>query len=201
MAFQTESGQENPFLRGAWVEPVELTFRQECHFKAKQCRVCGLAKTNPVHQKKKIEDGTGHKASIPQGCAKCERFKKDEAHLELALSFNVLGSGASGGGHVYDAQKAALEAMFTEAIDAAGMPRGLESVAVECHITFGDLKDRDEGNIRFFLEKALGDTLQAGGWIEKDTFYPVRKYSFGQIQASYDPEIVTELKLMLFPGF
>lgn len=189
----------SPLLGGLTVQPVELVLRQECHFKAKVCKICGLAKTNPVHQKKRREDGTGHAYARTLGCAKCERLKKDRAHLELAASFNQLGSGRTGGGHVYDAQKAALEEVLTEELEASGLPRKLDSVVVECHLTFGDTKGRDEGNIRFFIEKALGDALVTGGWLPNDTFYPVRRYTFGGIEPSYDQTIVTELRLMIFP--
>jgi hypothetical protein len=36
-------------------------------------------------------------------------------------------------------------------------------------MTFTLRRDRDEGNFRFFLEKALGDALQNGGWLKNDT--------------------------------
>lgn len=183
---------------GIPIEPVELVFRQECHFKAKACKVCGLAKTNPVHQKKRREDGSGHAYSRTLGCAKCGKFKKDRDHLELAKSLNVLGSGG-GDLHVYVDQKERLEAAFIEELDKSGLPRGLQSVVVECHITFGDQHGRDEGNIRFFLEKALGDALITGHWLPDDTFYPVRHYTFGGIQPAYDPTVVAELRLMIFP--
>jgi hypothetical protein len=181
-------GRRVPALR-----PVELVLTQTCRFKHKDCAECGKAKSNRAHRKK---DGD-HPYKRTMGCARCGRLKKDDAHLEVVPSLRMLGSGDP---RTYMAMKERLEEAFTEALDESGLPRGLEGVTVEAMVTIGDRSKRDEGNVRFFLEKALGDALVAGGWLEDDQFYPVRRYSFGQIQAQHDPGVVAELRLMIFPG-
>lgn len=178
-------------------QPVELHLVQTCRYKHKDCVECGKAKSNPVHQKKRIQAGDGHAYKRTMGCARCGRLKKDDAHLEVVPSLRMLGSGDQ---HTYIAMKERLEEAFTAVLDASGLPRGLAGVTVEAMVIIGDKQKRDEGNVRFFLEKALGDALVAGGWLEDDQFYPERMYSFGQIQAQYDPDVVAELRLMIFPG-
>jgi hypothetical protein len=171
-------------VTGVGPQPVELLLTQPCRYKHKDCVECGKARSNPVHQKKRIEAGDGHAYKRTMGCARCGRLKKDDAHLEVAPSLRMLGSGDP---RTYMTMKERLEEAFTKALDESGLPRGLEGVTVEAMVTF-------------FLEKALGDALVAGGWLDDDQFYPVRRYSFGQIQAQHDPDVVAELRLMIFPG-
>jgi hypothetical protein len=56
------------------------------------------------------------------------------------------------------------------------LPRGLAHVSVEGECCFPDAGRRDQGNFRFFLEKALGDALTEGGWLEDDDW---SRYEFG----------------------
>jgi len=59
------------------------------------------------------------------------------------------------------------------------VPRGLERVAATATIRFKQRRRRDEGNFRVILEKALGDVLQAGGWLADDT---PEQYRFGEVK-------------------
>lgn len=71
-------------------------------------------------------------------------------------------------------RKAALERDLGLLLMAAGVPRPIpgnrvHATAVVYHAIH---RDRDEGNYRAPLEKALGDVLQMGGplaWLENDT--------------------------------
>lgn len=49
------------------------------------------------------------------------------------------------------------------------MPRPVGAVVVSGVLEFPTNRRRDEGNFRSLLEKALGDALKNGGWIEDDT--------------------------------
>jgi hypothetical protein len=66
---------------------------------------------------------------------------------------------------------------------ASGLPRGLQRVEATAVLRFPVKRRRDEGNHRWMLEKALGDTLTAGGWLTDDT--PDR-YSFGALEFDAD---------------
>jgi hypothetical protein len=58
------------------------------------------------------------------------------------------------------------------------VPRGLKRVEATATLRFKVRRRRDEGNHRALLEKALGDVLQAGGWLADDT---PDFYRFGQL--------------------
>lgn len=62
-----------------------------------------------------------------------------------------------------------------------GGERGRASVKASALLIFPTRRRRDEGNFRTPLEKALGDALVEGRWIEDDT--PDR-YSFGAVAFS-----------------
>ncbi len=49
------------------------------------------------------------------------------------------------------------------------VPKGLKRVEATATLRFKQKRRRDEGNFRALLEKALGDVLQAGGWLADDT--------------------------------
>jgi len=61
-----------------------------------------------------------------------------------------------------------LQAQIGWSLMAAGVPRRLGAVRVEARLTFPQRRKRDEGNFRTPVEKATGDALVAGGWIEDD---------------------------------
>jgi hypothetical protein len=52
---------------------------------------------------------------------------------------------------------------------AEKLPRGLERVTATASLRFPKANRRDEGNFSWLLEKALGDALQEGGWLQDDT--------------------------------
>lgn len=59
-----------------------------------------------------------------------------------------------------------------------GVPRKLKSARAKATIRFKQRRRRDEGNFRVILEKALGDALVEGGWLEDDTS---DYYRFGEV--------------------
>lgn len=61
---------------------------------------------------------------------------------------------------------------------AEQLPRGLHRVEASAVLTFPTRRRRDEGNFRALLEKALGDALVEGGWLDDDT---PDHFSFGAV--------------------
>jgi hypothetical protein len=59
------------------------------------------------------------------------------------------------------------------------VPRRLKRVEVTATLRFKQRRRRDSGNFRVILEKACGDTLVSGGWLEDDTS---DLYSFGRVE-------------------
>jgi hypothetical protein len=182
------------------LEPVVLEVVRECHFKQKPCALCGKAKGHANHTPKKTatcRQASGKVGSWPRGCDRCGRNKGDRAHFGAPPSFNVMASGeGSGNAMVFMNMKQSWQAFFVELLQASGLPRGLERVYVEGEITFPDKRDdRDQGNFRVVIEKALGDALQEGGWLKRDSW---DHYEFGQLTKREHPgESAT--RLMLFP--
>lgn len=155
---------------------------QRCHFKAHPCQNCGKAKTNPIHRGDKPE--CEYKRKL--GCAVCGKAKGHEDHMGAAPSLNILGSGNA---RAYMNLKKSWEALLMSYLVRLDIPKGMESVVVSALVVFPNLTHRDEGNIRFLLEKCMGDVLQEGGWIGDDCFYPTRKYTFGQLEAEHRPGV------------
>lgn len=157
-------------------EPVELLIERDHAFK-----------------KKKPDAATGRKRI---GCEVCGRARLDRAHMGSPPSLN---DGGSGMDHMaYQALKKAWQAAFVELLDASGLPHGLDGVTVEGLVGFPTRAARDQGNYRWMIEKALGDALQAGGFIADDCFFPVCRYEFGGLQAVHTPGR-SWLRLMIFP--
>jgi len=175
-------------------QPVLLEQVRGCHFKRKPCALCGLPKSNRAHTPKKT-------AACPfkrqNGCADCGATMKDPVHFGAPDSFNVLASGAgSGNAMVYANLKANWQEIFTRLLDESGLPRGLKSVYVEGEITFPDHRDdRDQGNFRVIVEKALGDALEKGGWLPRDSW---DHYEFGQL-TKRERAGESAIRLTLFP--
>lgn len=73
------------------------------------------------------------------------------------------------------------------------VPRKLGSVSASATLHFKQRRRRDEGNWRALLEKALGDVLQAAGYLEDDT---PEYYRFGAVQlVAPSPEPLTLVHL------
>lgn len=154
-----------------------------CSYSAHPCQECGRAKSNPAHSKKK--GSCKFKGRL--GCTKCGKFKNHPDHKGAPPSLNDFGSGNR---QMFINLKKEWEELFTFHLEMAKVPLGMESVSVTAKVIFPDnTKVRDEGNIRFMIEKALGDALVSGGWIPDDCFYPVRRYTFGQLEAEHRPGI------------
>lgn len=143
-----------------------------------------------------------------RGCAVCRQAKAHPDHLGAPPSLSVMDTN---GHFVYSAYKAAWQQLLAEALERAGLPRGLQHVLAEGECTFPDQRRRDQGNHRFMVEKALGDALVegspksvrekqpaaaiAGGWLEDDAW---RFYEFGGLAARYEKG-VSKTRLILFP--
>lgn len=136
-----------------------------------------------------------HHAFVKQskrGCEVCGRAKTHPEHQGAPPSMNVLGSGNQ---FAYQAFKKTWQLLLSEAMEAADLPRPLGRVLAEGEVTFPDHRKRDQGNHRFFLEKALGDALTAGGWLVDDDW---GRYEFGGLSAVCVPQ-ESRTRLMLFP--
>lgn len=148
------------------LEPVELELHQHHPYKSKGKRT--------------------------RGCAVCNEAKTHRDHLGAPPSLNFF---ASNGYMVYRAHKDAWQTLLLEQLQQSGLPKGLGHVLAEGMATFPDRRQRDQGNHRFMLEKALGDALQAGGWLADDDW---DHYEFGNLQRRYEKG-VSSTRLMLFP--
>lgn len=149
-------------------KPVEIEVRRQCHFKKKP-------------EKKR-------------GCARCGEPKNWDGHVGIPPSFNA---GGSGGNHfIWQNLKGTWERLFAAKLTAAGLPLGLRRITVEGLMCFPDRGRRDQGNFRVVIEKALGDALVDGGWLEDDDW---DRYEFGNLQRTYEKG-VAYTRLMLFPS-
>jgi hypothetical protein len=163
-------GTEDYLPEPSSLEPVMIEHVRVCHFKAKP-------------------DEDGHKRL---GCACCGRAKHDPLHYGTPKSINVFGSGNP---RLYWEMKRRWSAILLPLLRGSGMPLGLSRVMVDGELTFPDRGRRDQGNFRVVLEKALGDTLTAGGWLEDDDW---SRYEFGNLTANYQKG-VSATRLMIWP--
>lgn len=128
-----------------------------------------------------------------RGCLRCGRAKKDLAHLGTSISLNVFGSGANR--FAYQNAKKQWEDVIKIKLEAEGLPKGLGRIVAEAVMCFPDRAERDQGNFRFIIEKALGDALVDGGWLWDDDW---SRYEFGNLAYAYEKgRAATEI--MLFP--
>lgn len=175
------------------LEPVELVIEQRCHFKAKPCGTCGKPRSNTVHRKKNVEEGKPFCAfKRRNGCDRCGQAKGHADHVGAPESFNVM---AGRDPNVYRSIIDKWAPVLREALEASGLPKGLAGVMVEGEVSFGDRVERDAGNHRVMIEKALGDVLTRGGWLESDTW---ERYEFGGLQRRDEPG-VSRTRIMIFP--
>jgi hypothetical protein len=127
-----------------------------------------------------------------RGCSVCKGAKTAICHAGAPPSMNMLGSGNQ---FVYQAHKKAWQAALIERLELADLPRPLARIVAEGEVTFPDRRKRDQGNHRFFVEKALGDALTEGGWLSDDDW---ARYEFGNLTAGYEKG-VSRTRLVLFP--
>jgi hypothetical protein len=166
------------------VEPVEIEILRTCAFKKKG--------TETVTTNKR--DGTVETREVKrQGCARCGKPKQDESHIGAPSSLNALGSGNP---QIYMGMKSRWQALLLARLEASGLPKPLGRVLVEGEATFPDRIRRDQGNYRVLIEKALGDALTEGGWLEDDDW---TRYEFGNLAYVYERG-VSRTRLMLFPS-
>lgn len=128
-------------------------------------------------------------------CWDCKKAKTHPDHHGCVPSLNVLGDGNR---FQYRAIKTAWQHRFTVLLEQADLPRPLARVVVEGEITFPDRRERDQGNYRALLEKALGDALVEGGWLAGDEFYPVSRFEFGGLVGRH-VKGTSQTRLMVFP--
>jgi hypothetical protein len=131
---------------------VEIVVRQDHAYKRRAKRT-DVVKGRP-------------KTVQPPGCAHCGGAKHAGQHLGAPPSLNDGGSGMDR--MEYQALKGAWQRAFAEALDRSDLPRGLASVTVEVMCEFPVRRDRDEGNHRWMIEKALGDALVGGYWERRE---------------------------------
>lgn len=145
-----------------------------------------------------IEHRRDHKFKPKPGqkvprCEICGRGKGNVAHVGTPKSLNVFASSRSE--FVYLNAKQMWQDRITELLREQGV-EPFERVVVEGEVCFPDRQRRDQGNYRFILEKALGDALTKGGWLEDDDW---SRYEFGNLAYHYAKgECWT--KLILFPA-
>jgi hypothetical protein len=174
------------------LKPVQLTQVRVCHFKKKPCELCGKGKAHAMHSPKATATCKG---KWPRGCLTCGRNKGDYAHFGAPPSFNVWSGQGSTGTMAYKGLKDQWQKLLLGLLLESPLGR-MTRVYVEGEITFPDAKsDRDQGNFRVLIEKALGDALVEGGYIRDDGW---DQYQFGQLLMRLEPgESAT--RLMLFP--
>jgi hypothetical protein len=142
--------------------------------------------------------GRGCKHHVGDGRS-CGLSRYDPAHHGPPPSLNDLG-GANP--HVYNDAKGKWQAMLAEALAAQDLPRGLGRVVAEGECCFPDRRRRDQGNYRYFIEKALGDALVhggggiPGGWLEDDDW---TRYEFGGLAYRHTPGECW-VRVVVFPG-
>lgn len=141
-----------------------------------------------------VEHVLDHKfrARAQRGCGVCGAAKTAVVHHGYPPSLNALGDGNR---FAYRAMKTAWEERLVSLIERTDLPRPLARVTVEGLLTVPDRTRRDQGNFRVILEKALGDALVLGGWLEDDDW---SRYSFGGLEFRY-VKGESGLRLILFP--
>lgn len=89
-------------------------------------------------------------------------------------SFNAIGYRSHWA--VSQRHKKQWQEWISVALIAAGVPRGLSQVSATATLKFKQRRRRDDGNFRVIIEKACGDALVEGRWLDDDT---AGLYSFG----------------------
>lgn len=172
---------------GQAVEPARIEHVRVCAWKMKPCGVCGKPKSNKVHAK-----GGTCKFARKQGCEHCGKPKAHPDHIGAPESFNLFTHGSWA---AYQTAKQRWHVVLEPLLARCGLPRGLAFVLVEGEVSFGDEKDRDQGNHRVVIEKALGDVLVEMGFLAGDKWH---QYEFGGLQRIEEPG-VNRIRLTLFP--
>lgn len=155
--------------------PVELYLERDHAFKKKAA--------DPVTGKKRI------------GCEACGRAKQHVDHMGAPPSMNEGGSGMDR--MAFKTFKRAWQDAFVELIRASALGP-CEAVSVEVEVGYSSRGDRDGGNVKWWVEKVLGDALVECGVLVDDTYYPVDRYDVGGIKGVHSPGR-SWLRLLVFP--
>jgi hypothetical protein len=143
------------------------------------------------------------KPAKKKGCARCGLPALHPDHLGLPPSINeAVGKDRM----TYLRAKEAWHRVLGEGLVRCGLPRGLESVQVEMRVGVPIYREQDEGNRRWLVEKAFGDTLVGGyvrtrtvnketvkelvipgGWLVSDSAFPLVRYSMGAVTFEHTP--------------
>ncbi len=151
---------EAPPVAGSPIQPVTILIEREHAFK-----------------KRKPDEETGKKRI---GCEVCREGRLKRQHLGAPPSMNAGGSGLKR--MEFQAIKGVWQAFILELLQATDLPTGLAAVMVEGRVCFPDRARRDQGNFRWMIEKAAGDALVEGGYLEEDSW---DFYEFGNLQRTY----------------
>lgn len=170
------------------LEPVRIEVVRGCHFKAKGCAMCGAPKSSRAHGK---DGACSFRAQ--RGCERCGLPKNAQHHLGAPPSMNAWGR--SGDGFKYMNIKDQWQEVFKSRLEEARLPKGLRRVYAEGEATFPDRARRDQGNFRVLIEKALGDALTKGGWLEDDDW---SSYEFGNLTQVHEAGQAAT-RIVLFP--
>ncbi|WCB94469.1 hypothetical protein DSM104299_03206 [Baekduia alba] len=149
----------------------------------------------------RIEHRPDHAYTCPEGMKGCKAINtagnpcnKAKMHPDHHLpTLNLFGSGNR---FAYQNAKKHWSVWLTAALIHAQLPRGLDSVLVEGQLCFPTHNAPDQGNHRYFIEKALGDVLETGGWLAKDDW---DHYEFGNLARVVRPG-ERWLSLVLMPN-
>lgn len=149
----------------------------------------------PVHFSIELDHPYKSKGERRPGCAVCGESKYADCHMGRPPTLNHV---AGIDWRQWKSMKEAWQRVMLQGIHSTGLQKGLESVMVECTVCFPTRGGRDEGNLRWMPEKALGDALVQGGWLPDDTFWPRARYQFGPLIGRHTPGREA-LEIMLFP--
>jgi hypothetical protein len=109
-------------------------------------------------------------------------------------SFNAVGH--SGSRWSWTKAKKTWQKTMEDLLQVEAVPRRLGRIEARAVLTFTSRRRRDAVNYRTLLEKALGDALVNGGWLEDDTG---AEFSFGSVTFEVGPRPQTLLVLAAFP--
>jgi hypothetical protein len=164
----------------------------------------------------------------PKGARGCKAMRSDgipcnKAHFHPLHNLPTLNETLTHEWAVYQGALKHWKLWLNDALIDSGLPKGLDYVLVAMRCTFPDRNRRDQGNMRGFIEKALGDTLASkscarcksvdnkkgrclscgsvdllAGWIPDDKFFPTNHYEFNDCEAVLEPGS-RRTHLMIFP--
>lgn len=99
------------------------------------------------------------------------------AYEAIPPSLNTIGT--RGSHWVVARHKKRWQGAYEALLLSSTLPRGLERVEATASLRFPVRRRRDEGNYRWLIEKALGDALVNGGWLQDDTS---AEFRFGRVE-------------------